>query len=457
MASYLLLRDNKESGPYTMDDLLVVGLKPYDLVWIQGKSAAWRYPSEVEELKPFAPVIEEQPFDRFYKKNNEEKKEEVLPVADQQYTPPPVAKKEELPVNNDYSRYAPAAKEEIKFTPKKSVFVTLPDRQQVQVTAKKEIQPVQPTPSPTISITENPAAAEIKYSQPLDEIKEMYVKTLLDRKDKKIKKGMMISLLKKAAVFGGLIALGILAGFFFKSKQGKENTIARQMLKASPLVTNNTVDVPSSSATFQKDDAPVTNAPVEKVQDDEEQEPVQKIKESVKVNEEQEPTTVRIRKETMLIVPKEKKEEFPARHPQFSQQPAETDPVTGERNRKVRSANDIGMEMEEKAVMKPNRNSLHDMVSVSSNDYKRVAFGGIRNLYLTVTNNSKYELDKVIVELQYLKPSEEPLRTENIKFRAIGPNASATIKIPDTNRGIKVSYKIINIDSKQTDGVALKF
>ncbi len=52
----------------TMDDLLSFGLKPYDLVWVQGKSAAWRYPSEVEELKPYAPVIEEQPFDRFYKK-----------------------------------------------------------------------------------------------------------------------------------------------------------------------------------------------------------------------------------------------------------------------------------------------------------------------------------------------------------------------------------------------------
>ncbi len=457
MAGYLLLRDNKESGPYTMDDLLNFGLKPYDLVWVQGKSAAWRYPSEIEELKPFAPAIEEQPFDRFYKKNNDEKKEEFPTPVEQHYVSPPVGKKEELPDNNEYSRYAPAAKEEIKFTPKKSVFVTLPDRKQVQEAVKKEVQPVQPTPvpSPAISITENSAAAEIKYSQPLDEIKERYVKTLLDRKDKKAKKGFIVSLLKKAAVFVGLIALGILAGFFFKSKQGKENAIARQMLQATPLVNNNTVDIPSSSASFQKDDAPVTKAPVEKVQQDEETEPVQKIKEAVKINEEQEPTTVRIRKETMLIVPKEKKEDFPARQPQFSQRPSETDPITGERNSKVRTANDNAME--EKAVMRSGKNSLHDLVSVSSNDYKRVAFGGIRNLYLTVTNNSKYELDHVIVELQYLKPSEEPLRTENVKFKSIAPNASATIKIPDTNRGIKVSYKIINIDTKHADGVALKF
>src|SRR6202000_3327143 len=66
---YLLLRDNKQSGPYSLDELKVKGLKAYDLVWLEGKSAAWRYPSEIEELKAFAPVVEEQPFDRFYKKD----------------------------------------------------------------------------------------------------------------------------------------------------------------------------------------------------------------------------------------------------------------------------------------------------------------------------------------------------------------------------------------------------
>ena len=113
------------------------------------------------------------------------------------------------------------------------------------------------------------------------------------------------------------------------------------MLQATPLVTNNNrLDLPSSSASLQQEEAPATNAPVERVQQDEEQEPAQKIKEAVKVNEEQEPTTVRIRKETMLIVPKEKKEEFPARQSQFSQRPSEIDPITGERNSKVRTAND---------------------------------------------------------------------------------------------------------------------
>jgi hypothetical protein len=421
MVSYLLLRDNKESGPFSVDDLLTLGLKPYDLVWVKGKSAAWRYASEVEELKPFAPVVEEQPFDRFYKKNNEEKKEE-LPAVDEHIQYTPVAKEEEL-----------------KFIPKKSVFVTLPDQKQVAV--KKNIQPVQETPSlsPTISVTENPAAAEIKYSQPLDEIKEKYVKTFQQRKDKNAKKSLLISMLKKCAVFGGLIILGILAGFIIKSKPGKGDKVVQQMLQASPLVNNNLVNEPSSGSLEQEESSTVV-PPVQ----NEEQDPSKEIIEPPKINEE--PTTVRIRKETMLIVPKEK-EEFPTRQIFPG---TEINPITGERERKIRNNN-----TEEKSVVKSNKNSLKDLVSVASNDYKRVAFGGIRNLYLTVTNNSKYELDNVIVELQYLKPSEEPLKTENIKFKSIAPNASSTIRVPDTNRGIKVAYKIINIDSKQnSDAVA---
>src|SRR4051812_42856360 len=68
MNLYRLLRSNKESGPYSQDDIIALGFKPYDLIWVEGKSAGWRYPSEIPELKNFAPAIEEQPYDRFYKK-----------------------------------------------------------------------------------------------------------------------------------------------------------------------------------------------------------------------------------------------------------------------------------------------------------------------------------------------------------------------------------------------------
>ncbi|MFT3701844.1 MAG: hypothetical protein QM802_05730 [Agriterribacter sp.] len=50
MKEYLLLRNNKQSGPYSLEELKGMGLKPFDLIWHQKKSASWKYPSEIDEL-----------------------------------------------------------------------------------------------------------------------------------------------------------------------------------------------------------------------------------------------------------------------------------------------------------------------------------------------------------------------------------------------------------------------
>ncbi len=50
---YLLLRSNQQTGPYTIEELNQLGLKTNDLIWVEGKSAGWSYPSEIEELIPF--------------------------------------------------------------------------------------------------------------------------------------------------------------------------------------------------------------------------------------------------------------------------------------------------------------------------------------------------------------------------------------------------------------------
>jgi len=446
MGKYLLLRDNKESGPYLLDDLVGLGLKPYDLVWIEGKSAGWRYPSEINELKPYAPIVEEQPFDRFFKKNQEEKREEQPGVKKEE-------KQKEIIVQ-DNSPYAPpiGPKEEVKYAPKKSVFVTLPS-QKVKEPEKKlktfeNNEPVhvarQPSPAPTISITESPEVAEIKYSQPLDEIKEMYVRTLQQRKNKIVRRVILISNLKKASVVVGLVLLGLLAGFLIKSKPRKAGELASKPIQNTPINTlpesdkvnpSENSSVPGVVTLNEKQNETIETAGPGLAKNSEEER-----------NENQQPTTLRIRKETM-IRPAEKEEQVGIDEP--AAPGSGTDGLTEERNRKVRGS--VNNNTNDQALTKVGKNRLKDLVAVSSNDYKRVAFGGIRNLLITVTNNSAYELDHVIVEIQYLRPSEEPLRTENIRFEAIAPGTSETIKVPDTNRGIKVLYKIINIESKQSD------
>lgn len=55
---YLLLRNNVQTGPFTIDELFQQQLKPGDLIWIEGKSTAWAHPSDFdlafhhEEVKP---------------------------------------------------------------------------------------------------------------------------------------------------------------------------------------------------------------------------------------------------------------------------------------------------------------------------------------------------------------------------------------------------------------------
>jgi hypothetical protein len=55
---YLLLRNNQQTGPFTIGELLQQQLRSSDMIWIEGKSTAWTYLSELE-LTPFVKKIED--------------------------------------------------------------------------------------------------------------------------------------------------------------------------------------------------------------------------------------------------------------------------------------------------------------------------------------------------------------------------------------------------------------
>jgi len=463
VANYLLLRNNKESGPYSLDDLMKLGLKAYDLLWVQGKSAAWRYPSEIEELKSFAPVVEEQPFDRFYKKEEapaEEKKIVVAPpVAEVRYEAPPV-------VESAYKEPIVEARYE-KYIPKKSVAVTMPGQKTMPVeqSAKplqqpiKEELPVAEPSKPTITVSENPAAAQIKYSQPLDEIKEMYVRTLQDRKQKIARRGFWLKSMKQAAAILGLVAIGVVAGFIIKPGKNKQAVVNSQVEKQSQAALQTEPNI-TGNADPKADSKPLETSaqPIEQIKShpnggyvnklpevqDKPVEPKQLVVKSPANNKKDIATT---KSENVTPVTS------------FAPQNAETNVATGERSRKVRDANsevinsganaNNDLPAVDKKTSSPGE--LSSLVTVKSNNYKKVAFGGIRDLQLTVVNDSKYILDNVTVELQYIKPNELPLKTENIEFNSVAPNAASTIRVPDTNRGIRVVFRITRIKKRAAD------
>ncbi len=491
MITYLLLRSNKESGPYTLNELLQFGLKPYDLIWVNGKSAAWRYPGEITELKEYAPMVEEQPFDRFFKKQGDspkteqafEPKPEVNPQPGREVNPQPrpevdpEPKREVNPepkpeVNPEPKpEVTPATKPAVKpdpvtptshsaYIPRKSVFVTMPGHQPYAPKPVDEEPPIKKQEpvvvAETISITENPVAAEIKYSQPLDEIKQMYVKTLQERKQKIANRAFIVQLMKKAAVVVVIVAAGVLIGFTLKSNGDAKKEIASTdtatpvQSKLLPVVEEPQSEERASepvSEQQQKNELTTQSLSSEKTSSEplftEEEKGVAR-KQDIDKTTFLAPASPRVQEKREITID----EPAPG---------VDIDARTGERNRKVRNSGDTYEEKETvkqsarnepKAVLKGGE--LSKLVSVESNQYHVVAFGGIRNLQLTVYNDSKYLLDNVTVELQYLKPSEQPLRTENIQFRAVSPGGSMTIRVPDTNRGIKVLYRITNILSTQS-------
>jgi hypothetical protein len=58
MKKYLLLQDDVQSGPFSLEEIKSKSLQSTDLVWILGVSNGWTYASEIEEL---AGMVQDRP------------------------------------------------------------------------------------------------------------------------------------------------------------------------------------------------------------------------------------------------------------------------------------------------------------------------------------------------------------------------------------------------------------
>jgi hypothetical protein len=58
MKKYLLLQDDVQSGPFSIEEIKSKSLQSTDLVWVLGVSNGWTYASEIEEL---AGMVQDQP------------------------------------------------------------------------------------------------------------------------------------------------------------------------------------------------------------------------------------------------------------------------------------------------------------------------------------------------------------------------------------------------------------
>jgi len=435
MSTYLLLRDNKQSGPYSFDELKEKGLKAYDLVWIEGRSAAWRYPSEIDELSAFAPVVEEQPFDRFYKKPSQISN--VHPPASERISSNPMVA---ASVMSGDASSVPG---------KRIIYVTLPAGKTTPAArpAIQEPHPVQRELAPAMHekyLPDHSAAALPTLSEDIPEDKpshyledwkagvEISPRTFKSRRSSRISQPVVVVLtvlaLLAAGIFIGLsinkTSLGLVKNSSLNNSQDKPAPVTTSSVHqpSQPLAINSMPpSTPASTAAPGKDSI-VASAPSAAVMN---KVPAPKVNTPVKDKSippaQKNQPAVTIPKDSSLAA-------TPAVHRESSHRP------------------DLSAEKVDKDII---RNNLSNLVSVGASGFTVGTFGGISGLQLTVSNRSVYALDLVVVEVQYVQANKKVFKTENLYFRGIAPGSALMQEAPKSSRGIKVQYKITLVNSKE--------
>lgn len=428
MNHYRLLRDNKESGPYSQEDLILKGFKPYDLIWVEGKSAGWRYPSEIEELKKFAPVVEEQPYDRFFKKPAQQRSPATEEKSSRvSYTSSVPAKKEEEPAAKIQTR-EPAYT--IQPMPARHIHVTLPSGNTVNVTTintnntRKEAVEEKPRFSPIPAEEKKPVFAETitrNYSQPAIETQPVFAEA---------EKSSHVPVYPQAAynnnagfswtmilgLFVGvatLVGLGVMIGLSI-SRQ-KNDVVLNSVVPQKPKVKEPAVNVPAAedktSGISQNTDQPQQRGDKELVRN-------AVIKTVVPSGGSSNPV----------------KDDKPQAGLNKPDNPVNNQPETTLPKKPATPVSVIDIEKQ---------------VNVTTNGYKVGAFGGISELQCTLVNDSKFALDAVEVEVQYIQANDKVYKTEKLSFKDIAAGTQVTLNAPKSPRGVKVVSRIIKINSKE--------
>lgn len=430
-----MLRDNKQTGPYSAADLEKMGLKSYDLIWVDGKSAAWRYPGEIDALKTFAPPVEEQPYDRFYKKDSDtEHPKEFLESALNKDAGLNRSKVESDPITPIKSKeIIVEEKKETEKVPSKHIFVSIPKRKSEPV---KKIEPAEKIDSseksdhaaylPPVTPTERfpdrslersydnqgfiPASFETEPIRPSNEFvsgtdeKPQSVNT-------KRNKGFNPVYLMAAALFlFALISVFLYMNYKEQNKQlNRLNEIVLNMQQGeeikpttpvynavAPVLQPESLSIDTLGAR-NMNLTPVERSPEEKIA---QKKPV--IKKSAKADS--------IVKEPVI------------------QEPVETSPVTVNNNagsgRTVR------------------RRGSTDQLKITTNDFKVGFLGGISGLQVTLANNGESPMEKVDVAVEYLSKENKVVKTQVITFKNLAPGAALTQDVPRVARGITVRCKI---------------
>lgn len=93
------------------------------------------------------------------------------------------------------------------------------------------------------------------------------------------------------------------------------------------------------------------------------------------------------------------------------------------------------------------RKRIQELVILDQSSYVVGTFGGIKELDITVSNNTEFIMDEVSVEVRYYKKNGKLYKRERISFYHIQAHDAVTKRMPETPRGTHVESNIIKMQS----------
>lgn len=440
---YLLLRNNQQTGPHSLDELMELGLQPFDLIWVEGKSYGWSYPSEIDTLKPFVPSVTAG-----QKLETAAKQPEREPASTQKLTQ--ASNKKifvSLPVTSTFHSAASAS----------------PAADTIEQKAEELRKRIQSYSPPAQTEEE----IKTRYARNINEVEEDYTSWVFQKKRKK----SFIS--KRNLAIAGIVCVGLTGGWLIGKVVFKEPPPKPAQLAVQGSAKKQDLIIPQETA---------SSAPVLVV----EKEPSIPEKKAVK----QLPvssTAKKNQKKTEVASTTKSTDGFKAPAPEavqkpMSPEPAESTPaVTEEKSgpvvteapkEKKRTLKELfgGLfkkhqkEETAQAEPKPAGNSnkertathrdespvetaavdLADQVDVKLNKSTDDWMMGIQGLKLTLYNRSAATLKTAAVEVLYYSEENSLLEKKTVRFSNIASKKSQTMAAPDHRLADHVEYKILS-------------
>jgi hypothetical protein len=94
------------------------------------------------------------------------------------------------------------------------------------------------------------------------------------------------------------------------------------------------------------------------------------------------------------------------------------------------------------------RRNWQQFIAVTAGDYRTGFLGGIKDLNITVRNQTEYPLDNVVVMVEYVRSNNDVFKTEQYTINNIPEKGSRSIAASNSRKGSKVNVKLISITSQ---------